>query len=95
MENGSDKSEDDNHGNKEGTARAGQVSGRGVRAPDSVVVDQTELEYWKAECREMNEKLCFLQCVCGDVIEMVALCHVFAELDTPEPSNLRHRLRHH
>ena len=61
MENGSDKSEDDNHGNKEGTARAGQVSGRGVRAPDSVVVDQTELEYWKAECREMNEKLCFLQ----------------------------------
>lgn len=59
--NGSDKSEDDCHGNKEGSARAGQVSGRGGRAPDSVVVDQTELEYWKAECREMNEKLCFLQ----------------------------------
>ena len=24
-------------------------------------MDQTELEYWKAECREVNEKLCFLQ----------------------------------
>lgn len=59
--NGSDKSEDDYHGNKEGSTRVGQVSGRGDRAPDSVVVDQTELEYWKAECREMNEKLCFLQ----------------------------------
>lgn len=61
VENGSDKSEDNNHGNKEGSARAGQVSGRGSRAPDSVVVDQTELEYWKTECREVNEKLCFLQ----------------------------------
>ena len=59
--NGS-KSEDGCLGNKlEESTNAEQVSGRGGTAVDSVVVDQTELEYWKAECREVNEKLCFLQ----------------------------------
>ena len=61
VENGSHKSEDGSHGNKEGSTHAVQVSGKGGKAADSVLVEQTELEYWKAECREVNEKLCFLQ----------------------------------
>lgn len=61
VENGSNKSEDGSHGNKEGSTHAVQVSGKGGKVADSVLVEQTELEYWKAECREVNEKLCFLQ----------------------------------